>query len=1229
MKKTTKIWSVAALAMIMLTGCNGNPSATGSTSTSASVAPSVQPSTEPSTNPSTEPSASAEEEDDEFEEIVETEKEATGYTTGNLSAKGKFYTDYATFADEQVAAKETAIQIAAEGDTLLKNADKALPLSSGEKHVTLFGMHSVNLITAGGGSGAGTTGNNGMTPSTLESSLTDAGFSVNPVTLNLYNAYTAMGTVNNELPIANYTPSTIASYYGYGEAAIITISRQGTENKDLETNNVADHANEDDHTLQLDDNEVALIKHVKQNFGKVIVLINSSNIMQIPELAEEKTETNMGVDAILWIGGVGNNGVDAVGQILNGSVCPSGHTSDLWTRDFTKDPSFTNFGFDSQNKDSDGTRLDAAYYNSKGEMTNYTQVEYREGIYNGYRYYETVADDKGSATGESWYNENVLYPFGYGLSYTSFEWKWANVKDGLTISKANQTVTARIKVTNTGSVAGKDVVQLYYSAPYTKNGIEKSSTNLAGFAKTKMLEPGESDVVTVQFLAQDMASYDYNDKNKNDFKGYELEAGTYTITANRNSHEKVLSTTRKVATTIQCKTDTTTGKEIKPIFSQDDQYISTNSTLLANQISRAAGLTQPVASTKADRTVSDEKLAKWDDQDIYEHYENNSTDPWYVNASGKPSTWTQEATTTTYKLADMAGVDYQDVKIDSGAVVIGTDEGSKKWEDFMNQLTWADLCNIVSGDAHSGPGMAAMENIGKDKDNYADGPVQIRGGTLFPSAPILAASYNVDLGERMGRFVGNEGIFLGLSQWAGSAMDTHRSPFSGRNFEYYSQDGVHAAKFAAAVVKGAVSKGLISYCKHFFLNDQESYRADFGGVFTFADEQTIREIYLKPFEAAVKAGSMGLMSSFNRIGEAITAESYAVHQYLLRDEWDSKADVCTDAWAKAYVPVNLMAVAGSDQLLGSSKSYSDNALDWGTWDAESNVVKVKANADATENTLNSETLYAGLRIRAQRALYTRANSTTNKNGAVAGETLSVTLEKDVSNNVKISDEDIQVTLAEGATMPAGLSITNGMVVSGKPAVEGDYQVNVNVTKDGWISSTAVLDITVKSALHVDGKAITTGETNATYKAGTATTSKIDVPSLAYGTLVDSRYLIVNYYTKDFTNYNRNEDKTASDIITIDAATADESHEYAYSYTGNIPAGMTLTTVEKDWIGKANKGSYKVADYYELAGTPTTKGTYTFTVTLTVPKTMYMMSWLFASFGCTTTTFTQEVTVVVE
>ena len=392
---------------------------------------------------------------------------------------------------------------------------------------------------------------------------------------------------------------------------------------------------------------------------------------------------------------------------------------------------------------------------------------------------------------------------------------------------------------------------------------------------------------------------------------------------------------------------------------------------------------------------------------------------------------------------------------------------------------------------------------------------------------------------------------------------------------------------------------------------------------TFANEQVIREQYLKPFEYAVKFGhSMGLMSSFNRIGFAVTAESYAVHQYLLRDEWDSKADVCTDAWAKDYVPVNLMAYAGSDQLLGSSKGYKKNSMDHGTWDKTKKTVLTKANESAKEDTVANPSFYFGVRRKAQRALYTRANSTTIKNGAVSGQKFSVTLENGVVNNVRISTEDVTFTIDEesqNALKEFGLSLVNGKVISGTPKKEGTVKINATTKQDVWITSTAEIEVKVASAIHVDGKAMTTDVSAATYAANKNFSMKVDIPALSYYTEVPGgakmwgffmNGLIVNAYQdpNDDSWHQRDEDKTASDIITIDASTAKDKREYDYHFT-NLPAGVTATKHTKSVVGKANKGSYDVVDYYTIDGS-LAAGTYTFDVDLTYYTNAYMSSWIF-------------------
>ena len=1115
-----------------------------------------------------------------------------GRTAGSLAtldAKGQYYTDFTTMEEAWQAGKELSVEIAEEGDVLLKNENNALPLRADERKVTIFGMASNNLIKAGGGSGAGAWQDEGSPPvritrSTVQSSLEDAGFSVNPKTVALYESYTEPDTIADELPVSYYGSSVTNTYRNYDDAAIITFDRIGTENSDLKTNNVDGHANPDEHYLQLEDNERALIRHVKSYFSKVIVLLNSANIMQIPDLAEAKTADNLGVDAVLWVGTTGNNAIDAVGRILNGEVNPSGKTVDLWARDFTKAPTWTNFGHQDQNKDASGNRLDAFYYTENGTRLEYKQVEYREDIYMGYRYYETVADEMSQAKrdGAGWYAENVLYPFGYGLSYTSFSWELIG-DDFATVTDYAREINVQVKVTNTGSVAGKDVVQLYYTPPYTPGGIEKASVNLVQFEKTDLLQPGESQTLTLSFVAQDMASYDYNDANNNGFRGYELEGGDYVLTARRDSHTPVLEMEIEVPGDIRCETDYATGNRQDPVYVDD--YTSVNEGLLNNKLSRTAlkdGVV-PASSSKEERTLSDAEVSMLDAQDTYEVWQDSKNDPWYVDKV--PDGWTQEVAgnRTSSKadilMSDMAGIPLSD----------------ERWVTFMNQLTWDEICSLVT----SGTGSGAINYIGKSSDRSSDGPVQISGGTLFACAPITAATYNKELAYEMGRMVGNQCIFREITDWLGPGANIHRSPFSGRNFEYYSEDGVHGGLICAEVVKGANSKGVLTYLKHFFANDQESYRADFGGVATFATEQALREIYLKPFEYAIKfGGTTAMMSSFNRIGYTVTCGSYATLQTLLRDQLGFRGAVVTDAWTKDYAPINMMVRGGNDQLLGTGSNYPKNNLTKGVWSSALNCVMVPSSASDRDNSVKSATHYVRTRLAAQNILYTRANSIANNN-CLKADNLEVTVLKGVDDKASIeglSTSDVSVRANSG--LPSGLSISGSTVKGNTNVAEGQYRVSVTVNADGWVETSGTMIVNVVSAIRADGEN-TTQIDPVRIDAGTDFSVSLDCPYYAYGKRFSNGQRVINCYQKagDSAWYNRNEDKTAADILTIDINDATVKREINMRLD-SAPSGVRLTPVLGEVMGANGYATYEVPVSWNLEGN-LASGDYEVKVTLTV------------------------------
>ena len=1170
---------------------------------------------------------------DGVEQIQETLVEPTGVTSGDLDAKGQFYADYVSIEEELAAGNRVHLQMVEEGQTLLKNENNALPLTADERDITFLGIGVIDYVASGGGSGFA-----GFTSYSLDwvQAFQQEGFAINPKTIELYeNLFAAEGGMRNqqdsgkllEPDMSYYSNSVVSTFKAYDDAAIVCFSRFGRENVDLKTNSVPGHSNEDDHYLQLDDNELALIKLAKANFKKVIVMINSSMIMQIPEL-QAGTDTEYGVDAILWVGGLGDQGTLAAAHILTGEVNPSGHTADIWYSDFTKDPTFTNFGDMSQNKDGNGDRMGSWFTYPNGETSVYSSVEFREGIYYGYRYYETKADDMNAASegsGDTWYAENVTYPFGFGLSYTSFDWELAGISADKTISAANQTVTMKVRVTNTGSVAGKDVVQMYYTAPYASGGIEKSSVVLGDYAKTKLLQPGESDVVTLQMVAQDMASFDWNDANSNGFIGYELEAGDYVISARRNSHEAVISETYTIASGIQCATDYTTGNSIEAVFVDD--FDTTRESLLDHMISRANGLEQPVAQTTEERVMSQVEADILDAEEVYYPYMDEEGQPWYV--SDVPDDWTQGVPTSVTP-ADLTGLVYTEPIVTNGVAVAATDEASKKWDEYMNSLTWEQLTGYVTGGGEA-----------------EEGPVQFSSGTCWQSAPITAATFNKELVEAQGMIYANHGLLKGIKAWNGVACNIHRSPFNGRIFEYYSEDPFLSGTCAATIVKCSISKGIINYAKHFFANVQEHNRADYGGVCTFATEQTFREIYMKSFEAMVKAGSMGLMTSFNRVGMVVNSNNWAVHETILRNEWGFHGGTMTDAWAKDYVSLDLMARAGDDTVLGGNFGFTKTYITPGEWDEAARGGKgmVAVPTEDGSSVSLSPTHYYAVRKSAQRILQTRVNSNQYKNFANDYE-LTATVYYGIDNNAQIVCEDTSdftVNLAEGQELPTGINV-DGFVVSyaapivgqyqpgdpeyqegmfavndihGDYPAQGKYEVLVDMACDGYISASNVkLTINVVSPFQVNDEKVmgSDGQNPVIEMAqGEATHIMIDSDPFAYQATLSTGVLgnqVTNWYTKNGAQYLRDEEKTHADGTTIPYSEVEEKHELNYEIVGDLPAGVTAEVITGTAYGLRTNKPFEVVTGICLTGTPAAAGEYTVTVRENVPYCMAMAGiWL--------------------
>lgn len=830
--------------------------------------------------------------------------------------KALYEKTYDTKGKALEAANAFNVSMVEEGITLLKNEDKALPLASGSK-VTVFGKNSVNMVYGGSGSSGG---NNTGAKNDLYQSLEEAGFSVNPVMKSFYESSSSgsgragnpsMGSViygfsTGETPISSYGTTQRNSYSDYNDAAIVFISRIGGEGFDLprtmSTGSGSDTAVEgarsaSDHYLQLDQNETDMIKEVCDNFDKVVLVLNTSAPIELGFLDDpDHYAYNDKIKACVWVGLPGNTGIMALGKVLDGEVNPSGHTTDTYARNFKDAPSYANFGNNNVNEGN--------AYLSGGSSTGYYFVDYEEGIYVGYRYYET----RGVTDGEEWYDENVVYPFGYGLSYTTFDWEVSSTSypDGATLGQ-DGTIEITVDVTNTGDVPGKDVVEAYFTAPYKTGGIEKSAVVLADFAKTEMIDPGATKSVTLSFDVSDMASYDDRDANDNGFKGYELEAGTYTVSLSKDAHTPVETLEYKVASDLRYETDSATDEKIENRFDDVSDHITT-------YLSRSDWEgTWPTTPTAAEREV---------DADFI------SSLTYRIDDEGKPWEATTMPTYATAEVSKEEAILLEDVS--------GLDYDDPLWDDFLDQLTLAQMSGLIGTGAF---GTIALQNLGVPMTYAPDGPsgftnFMSSGGPVFDTAfyaaeCVLGASWNKELAYEFGKMIGDEALVgdttLAYSGWNAPAVNIHRSPFGGRNWEYYSEDGYLSGAIGTQVIKGCREKGVITYLKHFAINEQETNR-DSNGLITWASEQSMREIYLKPFEMAVKEGkTLGIMSSFNRIGTTWAGGSYALLTEILRQEWGFDGCVVTDYSLPRYMNVNQQIRAGGDLVFNQGdKSPSDD-----------------------------------------------------------------------------------------------------------------------------------------------------------------------------------------------------------------------------------------------------------------------------------------------------------------
>lgn len=840
------------------------------------------------------------------------------------------------------AANDFVIEVEKEGIVLLKNENDALPLSGKDAHISVFGKNSVNIVYSGSGSASS---NSSTAQRTLYESLEEAGISYNETLKSFYEdsgksgkgrpenpAMTSgqrlSGFGTGETPMDSYTSDVVDSYAGYQDAAVVVFSRIGGEGFDLprameENFNGAAvaGASADSHYLELDENEKALLEHVKENFSKVIVVLNVGTTMEIPELKADED-----IDAILWIGFPGATGIMALGQILTGTdtegnqISPSGHTVDTWAADFTMDPTWYNTGIY-------GSEYGNRYlYN--GETTDYAFVNYEEGIYVGYRYYETRGYEEAAADPQSvWYENSVVYPFGYGLSYTEFDWDVSFGTDSGSGITADDTLEVSVTVKNTGDYAGKDVVELYYSAPYDYEGpaIEKSHVVLGDFAKTDILAPGEEQTLTLTLDVEDMKSYDYADANENGFSGYELEAGEYRIIIGSDAHTAKADAVYTLSEDLQLKKDMNAdGEETEVANAFDDVsagIFGTNT--YASYVSRKdfEGTLRTEYLDDAERTLTDELKEELDESIKRKYTEPDAGKPWEV-AGDAPAT-----------VPVNSGLSLRDMLYDEAGNYVGeVSFDDPRWETLLNEISLDEMKNLVGFGAFRTSEVKGVDGVvGKPLTVDSDGPSGftsflsesvVYGTCAYQAECVMGSTWNVQLAEKMGELIGEEGLAgnekgdgLPYSGWYAPAVNIHRSPFAGRNWEYYSEDGLLSGKFAAGVIKGAGKKGVYCYVKHFAVNDQETDR-EYNGILVWANEQSMREIYLYPFEIAVKeGGATGMMSSFNRLGMKWAGGSYALLTQVLRDEWGFHGSVITDYSLNTYTHVDEMIRAGGDLFL--------------------------------------------------------------------------------------------------------------------------------------------------------------------------------------------------------------------------------------------------------------------------------------------------------------------------
>lgn len=748
--------------------------------------------------------------------------------------------------------RELVTEIADEGMVLLKNENNTLPLAIGTK-INLLGYCAYNPHYSGSGSGSV----DAADAVSIVSALETAGFELNSALVSadifpdLPEDTNPFGWNDGDIFLGDpsidvYTGDiSFESQKEFSDTAVVVLGRGGGEGYDLTQYEEGD-------ALELTAEEKDLLTSATSSFSTVIVVLNCANAMEMDALL------NYDIDAIVWSGVPGPYGFTSLGAILNGSVNPSGSLVDTWVYDNDSNPVMETFG-ENQASNAD------SYY-----------IDYIEGIYVGYKWYETAYAEGAVITntksGETFdfgdYDSIVAFPFGYGLSYTTFDQKFVSASE---IVDPTGTVTFEVEVTNTGDVAGKDAVQIYLTAPYTDydkaNGIEKAAVSLVEIAKTGVIEPGASEIVTVTATVEDFASYDLSCKNVDGTTGsYMLDAGEYVFMLGDNAHDAYETTTATLAADYFYSGD---NKRVSDEVAASNQFDEASRGLYLSRQDSFANYADVIASVS-----SEVKDTTWETTGSYDAALDDVVDHEYVEG-------VDYAVAGNLTVDDVKGLDYDD----------------PKWDELVKQMTVDEMFELGTNATYQS---VAIESIGKKATTDSDGPLGISSmfnpelnSIAYPCIPILASTFNVDLAKKFGELVSDQAHNKGLTGWYAPAMDIHRSPYSGRNFEYFSEDSTLSALMAESEVAGARDRGMMVYIKHFALNDQETQRS--GGLHTYANEQAIREIFLKPFEASVKNGGANcIMTSMNFIGDTYAAASIPLVTMVLRGEWGFQGKSLTD-----------------------------------------------------------------------------------------------------------------------------------------------------------------------------------------------------------------------------------------------------------------------------------------------------------------------------------------------